>query len=64
MTIAQALALAGHLVAGVLEAINAGRQNVTDEAVDAAIAEITPSDERLTAAIERARAREAGDDSA
>ena len=59
MTIVQAIALITQLAAGVREAIAAGRQEVSEEDLDRALREIQVSDDALSAAIERARQREA-----
>ena len=59
--IGAALALGIQLFNGVRNAIEAGQQDVSEEDIDAAIAEIEASDQRLSDAIARARAREQGD---
>ena len=59
MLVTEGLALAMTLFKGIKDAVAAGRDNISDADVDAAIAELDASDQRLTDAIERARAREA-----
>lgn len=60
MELGAALALGLKLIQGVKNAIAAGQANVSEEDVDAAIAEIEASDTALTDAIARARQREQG----
>lgn len=60
MEIIAAIAMLQKLAQGISNAIQAGRQEVTDEDLDAMFAEIDASDRRLSDAIDRARAREGG----
>jgi hypothetical protein len=53
-------AFGASLIQSAIDAIKAGRPDVTDAEVDAALTELDASDTRLTDAIERARQREAG----
>ena len=59
MNIIAAGNLALALLAGIQKAIAEGRQTLTDADVDFALVEMDASDQRLTDAIARARAREA-----
>lgn len=55
-----ALAFGMQLFQGIRNAIEAGRTEVSEEDIDTAMDELEASDDRLTGAIERARAREQG----
>ena len=61
MLISEAIALGLQLFRGVQNAVNNGQAEVSEEDLNAAVGEIAASDTRLTAAIARARAREAGE---
>ena len=61
MLISEAIALGLQLFRGVQNAVNNGQAEVSEEDLNAAVGEIAASDTRLTDAIARARAREAGE---
>ena len=56
-----AIALGLKLIAAARDAIALGDQDITEDALDAALSDLAASDQRLSDAIARARAREAGD---
>lgn len=58
MLIKDVLWLISHLIAGIREAVDAGRDEVTDAHVDAGIAEMDAAHQGLLDAIRRARERE------
>jgi len=62
MAIPIALAITGavSLINAVKDAVAAGKTDITEEQLDAALSELDKGDEDLSAAIARARAREAG----
>ena len=60
MEVIAALAFAKQLITGIGNAVAAGRSDVSDDDLDAALDELGASDQRLTDAIARAREREAG----
>lgn len=60
MEVLAAIALVSKLVMGIRNAIVAGSSTVSESDIDAALAEIAASDDRLSDAIRRAREREDG----
>ncbi len=60
MEITAAIALGLKILEGVQKAIQAGRTEVSEEDLDAAFEVIDASDDRLSAAIARARERQGG----
>ena len=58
--IVAAVAAATQLLTTIQAAIRAGKTEITDEEMDGLFAEIAASDQALSDAIARARAREAG----
>ena len=62
MAIPIALAITGavSLINAVKDAVAAGKTDITEEQLDAALSELDKGDEDLSAAIARARARDGG----
>lgn len=59
MTTAAAIALIAELAFGVKNAIDAGRETVSEDDLDKALDRLDDNDDEITRAIERRRARDA-----